>query len=124
MVSDQKGIKFMRTTLQTSLNRITSKKDLKVSLHKYKQFVFEDLKQIRLRFFSLNSKIMMSTDVAHKVQEHCSILDYISRYSAAETAGLLRGARLIKNYGNRQQSYLLSIDCAKNQTQKMRSQSE
>jgi hypothetical protein len=43
-------------------------------------------------------------------------LEYISKYSGIESGVLLKGAKIVKNYGKMEELYLLEVDCTKNPT--------
>jgi hypothetical protein len=74
------------------------------------------MRKISLSYVYFNHKIWISTDTTNRVQEHCTILEYISKYSGIESGVLLKGAKIVKNYGKMEELYLLEVDCTKNPT--------
>ena len=57
------------------------------------------MRKITLSYLCFNHKIWMSTDSTNRVQEHCTVLDYIIKYKNSESGALLKAAKLVKNYG-------------------------
>lgn len=82
------------------------------------------MRKTTLSYVCFNDKIWMSTDSTSRVQEHCTVLDYISKYKGSESGILLKGAKIVKNYGKMDELYLLQIDCSKNPTHKMDDRSQ
>jgi len=54
---------------------------------------------ITLSYVYFDHKIWIATDTCNRVQEHCTILDYITKYNGNESNILLKGAKIVKNYG-------------------------